>query len=189
MMVKFVYGWLYAETLNQRQIYQGVLLTSNQHIVLKLELSSNFFSWNNVESAATLKSVSNFTIADYFFRLWVIRCFQLHDGRWIVCKRSIVWHIFLFEIKEHWCQYSCASVYWTKSQQLTQAHWIRWLFYQYLHVISVDRLGISVVERCLRLELNHLIPLQKKLFYINNCTNYVCSLLQHLHSQIHSEYI
>jgi len=59
MMVKFVYGWLYAETLNQRQIYQGVLLTSNQHIVLKLELSSNFLSFFNSNGIIIPKTLVN----------------------------------------------------------------------------------------------------------------------------------
>jgi len=49
--------------------------------------------------------------------------------------------------------------------------------------ITVDMLVISVVVKYFRLGLKYLIPLKKvNLLYINCCTNYIHSLLQHLHS-------
>ena len=46
-------------------------------------------------------------------------------------------------------------------------------------------LVITVVERYFRLGLKYLIPLNESQFivgYINYCTKYIHSLLQHLHS-------
>jgi len=49
--------------------------------------------------------------------------------------------------------------------------------------ITVDMLVISVAVKYFRLGLKYLIPLKKvNLLYINYCTNYIHSLLQHLHS-------
>jgi len=48
---------------------------------------------------------------------------------------------------------------------------------------------ISVVHKNFRIGLKYLIPLKKNyLLYINYCTNYTYSLLQHLHSKVHSTY-
>jgi len=55
-------------------------------------------------------------------------------------------------------------------------------FFTSIWWIAVDMLVISVVERYFRLGLKYLIPLKKvNLLYINYCTNYIHSLLQHLH--------
>jgi len=55
--------------------------------------------------------------------------------------------------------------------------------------ITDDMLLIGVVQKYFRLGLKYLIPLKKiNLLYINYCTSCVHSLLQNLHSLVHSKY-
>ena len=86
-------------------------------------------------------------------------------------------------INEQWCQYNWAYVYWTNRQWLTKPHRFRWVFFISIWWITVDMLVVSVVERYFRLGISTLTLLVLKkvnLLYINYCTNYIHSLLQHL---------
>jgi len=111
-------------------------------------------------SNAEKSFVSNFKIADYFFKLQVTM-FSAVWWPWIVWKCSIALRGFSFVMKwtviPIYCSY--ASVDWTNSQQ-NLAGFVDF-FCQYLWMTFVDILAISVVERCFRLGLNYLIPLQK----------------------------
>jgi len=62
---------------------------------------------------------------------------------------------------------------------LNSRHRLRWVLFTSIWWITVDMLVISIVERFFRLRLKYLIPLKE--MYINYYTNYMQSLLWHLH--------
>jgi len=43
-------------------------------------------------------------------------------------QASIALCSFNLKGNQQWCQYSCVSLYWTKSQWSTKPHWFRWVF-------------------------------------------------------------
>jgi len=77
-------------------------------------------------------------------------------------QASIALYSFSFEMKRRViAKYLCICLLDTKSTVDTSSLDSLRFFYQYLWVISVAMLVIRVAERCFRLGLNYLIPLQK----------------------------
>jgi len=81
-----------------------------------------------------------------FFSNCGLRCFQLCDGLWIVCKCSIAFCSFSFEMKWTVMPNSCASLYWTKIQWSTKPHWLLLSFFS--PVSAVDLCSHASYQRC-----------------------------------------